>query len=721
LVLIPGTLAQPQQKSANITLYAYSDESGLSLGTGAPKGPQQTADVGNNLTFTLKPALGDDLQIDGAIFVTAFLHAGALVSGTLHVQVVELKSSGQEVLIPGGSIDSPVYLDIATHPFNSGVGPLQYTFQRGSSIQLQIRVNVNAPYSSSFFTPFLVWNAPSAQSSLTIPAVAPAKATTAITSNASHFGSVFSVAPDSKTDVTFTSNLTDAIGTYRFVDSTILLTASNGTVVQFQPTIAATSSYSAVYTQTMQLSQGYWDVKLRVVDVSANIYDFDTSVWLAPFFNVSFTAVDSSGRVLENASVIATLPNDGEWKGLTNASGLTVLSLPSSNVVGPLNVTVVWKNARIQPPLAVNVTQAQTIRLIVPVYDITIHLTASGLPLPNTEVWLVQGFFVVAHASTGVDGSITFTTIPAGNYTALTYLMGSEHQTPVSVAGNAIYSIDVPVPYLPWFLVLFVALVGGSTSVVVVRRRSKLYPSGFEHFNDLTMGGLPQSCFVTVAGNSGSGKSVLLESLAAEHVKQSKGAVYVINTEYPSNVRENMITLGMPITEALENKRLLFIDSYSAIGGTVSKENYSVSSHTDLTGLGMNISKCLDQLGPSTDVYFDSIMPLLTALRTDYLLNFLQSIAAKVKANEGRLCVSVGTAIDKDELVKLEEASDCVIETQLQESAKGQRRRLRIKKLRGKPYVDKWVNFQVETSKGIVFLTRNRSEASEASHNKNQS
>jgi archaellum biogenesis ATPase FlaH len=132
----------------------------------------------------------------------------------------------------------------------------------------------------------------------------------------------------------------------------------------------------------------------------------------------------------------------------------------------------------------------------------------------------------------------------------------------------------------------------------------------------------------------------------------------------------------------------------------------------------MRISKCLDELGLGTDIYFDSIMPLLAALRTDYLLNFLQSIAAKVKANEGRLCVTVGTALSKDDLVKLEEASDCVIETQLQESGRGQRRKLRVKKLRGKPYIDKWVNFQVETGKGIVFLTRTRSEKGTANNNR---
>jgi len=720
LIPTPSTLAQPQ-KPVSITLYAHSDQSNLSLSAQAPTGPQQSADVSNTITFTLSPALGEDLEINGAIFVTTFLHAGALVSGTLHVQVAELKRTGEQVPIPGASIDSPVSLDTATHPFNSGVGIIQYKFLRGSSIRLQILVNVKAPYPSSFFTPFLVWNAPGAQTSLTIPAVEPTKANATITSDTPHFGRIFSTATNGKANVTVATNLTDALGLHRFSSSSILFTSSNGTLIQLRPTVTLKSNYSAVYSQTAQLSQGFWQISLRTVDASGNTYDFDSSAWVTPFYSVRFDVIDSSERALENASVIATFQIDAKWSGLTNATGLTTLSLPSSDVVGPLNLTVIWNNVRIQPRLGITVAPSQTIRIIVPVYDITIRLTTNGLPLPGTEVWLVQGIFAVTHASTGVDGSVTFKRIPAANYTLLTYLLGSQHQTPLNVASNTIYSVDLPLPYRNEILIMFIALVGGSTSVVLVRRRSKLYPQDFKHFNELTMGGLPKSCFALIAGNSGSGKSVLLESLAAEHLMQAQACVYVINTEYPSKIRENMITLGMSIGDAVQNGKLLFIDSYSAVGGTVSKENHSVSSHTDLTGLGMSISKCLDQLGPGTDIYFDSIMPLLTVLRTDYLLNFLQSVAAKVKANDGRLCVTVGTAIDKDDMVKLEEASDCVIETQLQESGKGQRRRLRVKKLRSKPYIDKWVNFQVETGKGIVFLTRTRSEWAGTSYNNTSS
>jgi archaellum biogenesis ATPase FlaH len=155
-------------------------------------------------------------------------------------------------------------------------------------------------------------------------------------------------------------------------------------------------------------------------------------------------------------------------------------------------------------------------------------------------------------------------------------------------------------------------------------------------------------------------------------------------------------------------EKIVFVDAYSAIGGATSTEKYNISSHSDLTALGLLISKCLSDTGPNTDVYFDSISPLLADLRVNYVLNFLNSVAVKVKANNGKLCVASGTGIEKSDLAKVEETADCVIETQLQESRGGQARRLRIKKLRGKPYVDKWINFRIQSGKGIVFFTRTK-------------
>jgi KaiC/GvpD/RAD55 family RecA-like ATPase len=195
--------------------------------------------------------------------------------------------------------------------------------------------------------------------------------------------------------------------------------------------------------------------------------------------------------------------------------------------------------------------------------------------------------------------------------------------------------------------------------------------------------------------------------LAVQHLA-SKTSIYVTNVEYPDKIREHMMTLGMGDVESVrDRKRLMFIDAYSAIGGSPSTEEFNVNSLTDLTQLGLSISKCLETAGKGADVYLDSLNPIIPA-KIDYLINFLQTVAARVKANNGRLCVTVGTGINERDVTKLEEFADCVIETQLHESGGRQRRRLRIKKIRGKPHDEHWTRFRVEEGKGIVFLTRKK-------------
>jgi KaiC/GvpD/RAD55 family RecA-like ATPase len=208
-----------------------------------------------------------------------------------------------------------------------------------------------------------------------------------------------------------------------------------------------------------------------------------------------------------------------------------------------------------------------------------------------------------------------------------------------------------------------------------------------------------------IIGDSGSGKSVLMQSLAYQSLKSGRGCIYVTNVEVPSNVRTTAIMLGMDLTEYESEGKLIFIDCYSSLSGTASKEKRSLASITDLTGLGILITRSIEEIGSTTDVYLDALTPLFTSLKTDYVLTFIESIGAKVKSYDGGLCTILGKSAEKETITRVEEVSDCVIETQLSESRTGQRRRLRVKKLRGHPYEDTWTRFTI-TNEGITFYTR---------------
>jgi KaiC/GvpD/RAD55 family RecA-like ATPase len=440
-------------------------------------------------------------------------------------------------------------------------------------------------------------------------------------------------------------------------------------------------------------------------DSSGNGYSFGEPLWVTAFYPISIIVLDSDGSSLANANLTVGLGTATFWTSATNRTGWGALDLPSTDVVGPLNLTVSWLGTRSLFPLEVK--RAATVTVQLTVFSTNVRITIFNVPVPAARVTLYQAG-QAGEALTGVDGTASFGRLPAGNYTMTVEYLLASYQTQIHLNKSGLITVAVPFPHQRITIILAISILALASVVLVERRRGKFYPSGFRYFNELTYGGLPEACFTVIAGNSGSGKTVLLNTLALNHL-EAGNSIYVTNTEYPDRIREDMAKLGIaPVPTGDECRRLIFVDAYSAVGGSSSTAEFSVSSHSDLTNLGLNISKALETAGSDADVYLDSLNPLMTVLRADYLVNFLQTVAARIKANNGKLCVTVGTAIDERDLTKLEQSADCVIETQLQESGNGQRRRLRIKKVRGKPYSDHWTRFRVEENKGMIFLTRNK-------------
>jgi len=707
-VLMPSSSAQPAN-AHYIILYAHSDARSPILNALPQWGGQKSGDISKGLAFKLTPTLGTSLKIQGTITTTLWLRGNQPLFGTVFVEVTELKSTGEEIPVVGrasrvpAKMESPVLLDTLPLPFTLGVGIIDYEFAPGSSILLHIRLETQTPG-----VPSLVWDDPNTSTNLTIPAVSPLRAQIASFIGETRQGRVVRVDPTTgHIGVSFLANITDAIGIYRLSDTLLTVTAPNGTDRIIKQSPKRVSDYVAINSFAITLNSGPWRISLEVRDLAGGErYGFTDTIWVAPFYTVRVNVADSSGVALQDAIVNVAFGQEGNWTEFTNSTGWATMVLPSSVVLGPLNVTIVWHGVPTQSSLSV--VGESTIVLKLPIYDVDFHVLMDGIPLPGATVKLLNGGQVIAQATSGLDGTASLKRIPAANYTLVIQYLFNEFRTQLDVKDKGPVAVGVPTPYRRELLIMALVAVGAVTLSVVQRKRTKLYPQAFSYFDKLTTGGLPQTCFALIAGDSGSGKTVLLETLAARHLKLGQ-CVFITNTEYPTRIRENMATLRLWDTGRPDNGKIRFIDAYSAVGGASSNEEIYVTSHTDLTDLGLKISKCLERSGQGTDVYLDSLNPLLSALRIEYLLNFLQSIASKVKANDGKLCVTVGTGIQKSDMVKLEEAADCVIETQLQELKRGQKRRLRIKKLRGKPYIDKWTNFQIETERGITFYSRTKS------------
>lgn len=184
-LLSPNVMAQPTPHY--LVLYAHSYGQTAILNALPQWSGQKAADINNPITFRLSPALGDVLHIYGGITFTLYLRASVTFSGTVSIQVSELSQNGQETLVPNAKApDNPLSLDTRIVPVTFGVGIVDYDFQRGSSILLQI--GVDQVFKAG--TPLLVWDDSATPTSIRLPAISPTKAQLQFMGHPS-FGHVF--------------------------------------------------------------------------------------------------------------------------------------------------------------------------------------------------------------------------------------------------------------------------------------------------------------------------------------------------------------------------------------------------------------------------------------------------------------------------------------------------------------------------------------------------
>jgi KaiC/GvpD/RAD55 family RecA-like ATPase len=268
----------------------------------------------------------------------------------------------------------------------------------------------------------------------------------------------------------------------------------------------------------------------------------------------------------------------------------------------------------------------------------------------------------------------------------------------------------VPFPYnlIPYFIVGAVVAGGGVGGGIAYRRRKrKSYLVPFDHFNSLTGGGLTEGTAVTVEGNTGSGKTLLLEQLMAEDLRNGRPCVFVTTGDFPDSVRSTMKTMGFDPSGYEQNGLLTFVDGYSAEAGKESHEKVSVPSLGDLTTLGVKITSAFPS--PSFkggSLYFDSLTPLASKAKPESIVSLVQSIGAKVKGLSGKAFFTMGLGIDSNVQRQLEDTSDCIVQMEAFEESGNRRRRLKIAKLRARKHLEGWVLFTIEDGKGIIFYSK---------------
>lgn len=357
-----------------------------------------------------------------------------------------------------------------------------------------------------------------------------------------------------------------------------------------------------------------------------------------------------------------------------SAFGLTDISL---------NLTILDPNGR-PVPKATNITMSPN------------PLTPTFQPYQFFDLWQYQ------------------TNSTQGTYQVLMNIVDSQNRVVYALPTPGSFALEppnyIPFPYnlIPYLVAGAVGASGGVAGAVVYRRkRGKSYLVPFDHFNSLTGGELSGGTAVTVEGNTGSGKTLLLEQLMGEDLKKGRPCVFVSTSDFPDNIRSNMKMMGVDVTGYEQKGLLTFVDGYSSEAGQESREKVSIPSLGDLTTLGIKLTSAFP--APSFkggSLYFDSLTPLVSKARPESIVSFVQSVGAKVKGLGGKAFFAVGLGTDPTIQRQLEDTTDCIVQMEAFEESGSRKRRLRIAKFRARKHQEGWSLFTIEDGKGIIFYSK---------------
>ncbi len=259
-------------------------------------------------------------------------------------------------------------------------------------------------------------------------------------------------------------------------------------------------------------------------------------------------------------------------------------------------------------------------------------------------------------------------------------------------------------PILPYLVsVVFGAIV---VSAVGVLRKKRNTGEGFEFFDELTEGGIPDTYSVMIMGGASSGKSVMCQQLAYEHLKKGKSCFYITYDVFPSEVRRNMNNFGWGTSKYEGEGNFLVVDCYSPISGPDGQEKHYVEQPFTLSDLGITVSTVMGEVKQKpTRVFLDSTAPLFSRLDPAKVIEFLQDRSARIKGANGAFLFTVGKGTISSSLMsRLEEIVDCIIELDVHKEKTKNWKRIRIRKMRGRRVADLWIPLKIEAKKGIILF-----------------
>lgn len=228
-------------------------------------------------------------------------------------------------------------------------------------------------------------------------------------------------------------------------------------------------------------------------------------------------------------------------------------------------------------------------------------------------------------------------------------------------------------------------------------------PSSYDEFTDFYycnhcdqfVQWMPDTYAGIVSGPPGAGKTPSLHAWADFYLRNSRPVVLMAFDDLPSNLRKPLDAYCHEKLEEYEKSGLAtLVDCYSSMAGVPSQEKFALKNRADLNELSLLITDLLNEkakLG-SPKFIVDSATPLFTYKDPQLVVQFLASVAAKVKAKGGAFVVSITSGTISDEVFRRAETlTDMAVEFRILEVEGRKKREIRIAKARGQRVFEDWI------------------------------
>ena len=206
---------------------------------------------------------------------------------------------------------------------------------------------------------------------------------------------------------------------------------------------------------------------------------------------------------------------------------------------------------------------------------------------------------------------------------------------------------------------------------------------------------LPDSYTLMITGPPGAGKTPILHNWIDFYLRNDRPIILLAFDDAPSNLRAPLGGYTHDKLSEYESRGIItLVDSYSSLAGVPSQEKYASKNRADLNELSLLITELVNEkskLG-NTKVVMDSATPLFTYKDPQLVVQFLSSMAVKVKSKGAAFLTSLTSGTVGEEYVRrLQTIMDFAMELRVTEVEGRQKRQVRIVKARGQRAYEEWI------------------------------